>query len=364
MSKGQEIDNFSVQHRNILRETIENGGIVIAGGLNHHYDAHLVAKGILQASKLIRNDGRKITGAIYLGGQGLHLGDGPAPTDKGPMSRPDQSTRPHSDYAAMLENAFRIIKELVKTAPPIILDIDDGFANETLKLFIESTCQYASAYQIEDQKFQPKDPKNHILVPMNDLIFRINTIKQIAAKNGYKPVIMARTNALHATHLTDTDISDTEFLDGKLKDNDGYILKKDEATRLKHLSKRLKVLNEQGVDVVWIDSPFSPTKTLAMLKEVHNEYPNLKLVYNYPPTTEWNKVFSTSAEIQAFEKQLTDCGVCIHFSTRPFLTLKAMVFEQVAKAILEEGIAPTMDKYMSGIKSLDTTKEPQLRSHL
>jgi isocitrate lyase len=307
-------------------------------------DEHVAALGALTGGQAVQmvKAGLK---AIYLSGWQV-AADG----NLAAQVYPDQSLYPADSVPAMvkrLNNALRRADQIEWAEGelkrdwfvPIVADAEAGFggalnAYELMRGMIEAG---AAAVHFEDQLASEKKCGHlggKVLVPTSQFIRTLTAARLAADVMGVSTILVARTDALHATLLTtDVDDRDKEFCTGE-RTPEGF-------HNVRHgiESPIARALSYAPyADVLWCETSTPDLEEARQFAEaVHAKYPGKLLAYNCSPSFNW-KAHLDDATIATFQQELAAMGYRFQFITLAgFHSLNAGMFE-LAKEYAEEGM--------------------------
>jgi isocitrate lyase len=163
-----------------------------------------------------------------------------------------------------------------------------------------------------------------VVIPTHEYIKKLNSARLSSDVLGSPVVLIARTDALHASLITsDFDDDDREFLSNK-RTRDGYFSIKDNHG----LAIKKALRYAEYADVIWCETN---TPDLGFAKEFADEirkvFPDKILAYNCSPSFNWVEKFSEN-EIKEFQKNLFELGYKLQFvSLAGFHSLASSMYE-------------------------------------
>ena len=216
-----------------------------------------------------------------------------------------------------------------KKLPPIIADGESGFGGiynvyELTNQFIDSG---VSGIHFEDQLASEKKCGHmggKVVIPTHEYIKKLNSSRLASDVLGSPVLLIARTDALHASLITsDFDDDDREFLSNK-RTSDGYFSIKDNHG----LAIKKALRYSEYADVIWCETN---TPDLGFAKEFADEikkvFPNKILAYNCSPSFNWIGKFN-EIDIKEFQKKLFELGYKLQFvSLAGFHSLASSMYE-------------------------------------
>jgi len=213
---------------------------------------------------------------------------------------------------------------------PIIADIDAGFGNEEAtyllakKMIEAGACCIQMENQVSDAK-QCGHQDGKVTTPHEDFLSKINAVRYAFLELGVDDgVIVARTDSEGASltqkipvSKTPGDLADqynsfleTEEIDSGVNVAEGDILIKQggklvrptrlanglykfrEGTNISRVVLDCVTSLQNGADLLWIETPTPNLDNIgAMVRQVRQEVPNAKLVYNNSPSFNWTLNF-------------------------------------------------------------------------
>jgi isocitrate lyase len=223
---------------------------------------------------------------------------------------------------------------------PIVADAEAGFggvlnAFELMKAMIEAG---AAAVHFEDQLSSSKKCGHmggKVLVPTQEAISKLIAARLAADVLDVPTVIVARTDALAASLLTnDVDPRDCEFLTGERTMEGFYVTR----PGLEQAIAR-GVAYAPYADLVWCETATPDIEEARRFAEaIRARYPNKPLAYNCSPSFNWQRALGPE-QIAAFQRNLALMGYKFQFVTLAgFHAVNASMFE-MAHAYRDEGMA-------------------------
>lgn len=260
--------------------------------------------------------------AIYLSGWQV-AADG----NLSSQTYPDQSLYPSNSVPAMvrrINNALMRADQIHNVEgsnptdwyAPIIADAEAGFggplhAFELMKGMIEAG---ASAVHFEDQLASEKKCGHlggKVLLPTQQFINTLVAARLASDVLDVPTVIIARTDALSATYLTnDVDPRDKAFLTGE-RTPEGYF-------KLKcgmEITIARALAYAPYADLIWFETSKPDLKEAQIFAEaVHRKFPGKLLAYNCSPSFNWERNLDPRA-IAGFSADLGALGFKYQFIT-------------------------------------------------
>jgi isocitrate lyase len=329
--------SFSVEHTNARRgaerlwELLASEDYVNALGAISGMQAVQMAKAGLKA--------------IYLSGWQV-AGD----ANLGEQIYPDQSLYPANSAPALvrrINNAFMRMDEVEWAEGsrdhdymlPIVADAEAGFggtlnAFELAKNFITAG---AAGIHYEDQLAAEKKCGHmggKVLIPTSQHVRTLTAARLAADVLGTSTIIVARTDSLAATLLTnDVDDRDKQFVTGE-RTSEGFFTVKNGMDAA--ISRGLAYA--PYTDLIWCETGHPDLDEAARFAEaMKSEYPDKMLAYNCSPSFNW-KAHLDDATIASFQKELGAMGYRFQFITLAgFHALNATMFD-LAKGYAAEGM--------------------------
>jgi isocitrate lyase len=263
---------------------------------------------------------------------------------------PDQSLYPSNSVPAMVRrvnNALMRADQIhnveganpIDWYAPIIADAEAGFggalhAFELMKGMIEAG---ASAVHFEDQLASEKKCGHlggKVLLPTQQFINTLVSARLAADVLDVPTVIIARTDALSATYLTnDVDPRDRAFLTGERTPEGYYKLRNGmEITIARALAYA------PYADLLWFETSKPDLNQAREFAEaVHAKFPGKLLAYNCSPSFNWERNLNAN-EIASFARDLGALGFKYQFITLAgWHAINYHSFD-LAKAFKEEGM--------------------------
>ncbi|MEM4297293.1 MAG: isocitrate lyase, partial [Nitrososphaerota archaeon] len=222
---------------------------------------------------------------------------------------------------------------------PIIADGEAGFggplhAFELMKSMIEAG---AAAVHLEDQS--PGERRcghlgSKVLVPTRRFISILSSARLAADVLGVPSIIIARTDAIGASHITgDGDPVDSKYIRGG-KTSDGYY----------RIEAGLDMAIDRGLayalyaELIWFEtSKPSLEEAKRYAEAIHSKYPQKLLAYNLSPSFNWAKTVDSDTLVD-FQRKLASYGYKYQFITLAgFHSLNTHIF-QLARDLAERGM--------------------------
>jgi isocitrate lyase len=283
--------------------------------------------------------------AIYLSGWQV-AGD----ANLGEQIYPDQSLYPANSAPALvrrINNAFIRMDEIEWVEGrhdhdfmlPIVADAEAGFggtlnAFELAKAFIAAG---AAGIHYEDQLAAEKKCGHmggKVLIPTSQHVRMLASARLAADVMGVPTIIVARTDSLAATLLTnDVDERDQQFTTGERTSEGFHVVRNGMDAAI---SRGLAYA--PYADLIWCETSHPDLDEAARFAEaIHKEYPGKLLAYNCSPSFNW-KANLDDATIASFQKELGAMGYRFQFITLAgFHALNATMFE-LAQGYANEGM--------------------------
>ncbi len=263
---------------------------------------------------------------------------------------PDQSLYPVNSAPALvrrINNAFLRMDEVEWSEGsrshdymlPIVADAEAGFggtlnAFELAKSFIAAG---AAGIHYEDQLAAEKKCGHmggKVLIPTSQNIRTLTSARLAADVMDVPTVILARTDSLAATLLTnDVDERDRQFVTGE-RTAEGFFTVRNgmEAAIARGLAYA------PYADLLWCETALPNLDEAAEFAEaIKKEYPDQMLAYNCSPSFNW-KAHLDDAQIASFQKELGAMGYRFQFITLAgFHALNATMFD-LARGYATEGM--------------------------
>ena len=257
-----------------------------------------------------------------------------AESNNGENTYPDLSLYPSNstpNFVNKINNTLvRKISEHKKGAlPPVLADAESGFGGvySVFNLTSQFIKAGVSGLHFEDQLASEKKCGHmggKVVIPTHEYIKKLNSSRLASDVLGSPVVLIARTDALHASLITsDFDDDDREFLSNK-RTSDGYFTIKDNHG----LAVRKAIRYAEYADVIWCETN---TPDLGFAKEfadeIRNVFPNKILAYNCSPSFNWVGKFNEN-DIKEFQKNLFELGYKLQFvSLAGFHSLASSMYE-------------------------------------
>lgn len=263
---------------------------------------------------------------------------------------PDQSLYPVNSAPALvrrINNAFLRMDEVEWSEGsrshdymlPIVADAEAGFggtlnAFELAKNFISAG---AAGIHYEDQLAAEKKCGHmggKVLIPTSQNVRTLTSARLAADVMGVPTVILARTDSLAATLLTnDVDERDRQFVTGE-RTAEGFFTVRNGMEAA--ISRGLAYA--PYADLLWCETALPNLEEAAQFAEaIKKEYPDQMMAYNCSPSFNW-KAHLDDAQIASFQKELGAMGYRFQFITLAgFHALNATMFD-LARGYASEGM--------------------------
>jgi isocitrate lyase len=309
-----------------------------------HADEHVAALGALTGGQAVQMAKAGLK-AIYLSGWQVA-----ADANLAGQTYPDQSLYPADSAPALvrrLNNALLRAGQVeavegrqVDWQLPIVADAEAGFggplqAYELMRAMIEAG---AAGVHYEDQLAAEKKCGHlggKVLVPTAQFVRTLTAARLAADVAGVPTVLVARTDALSATLLTnDVDPIDQEFLTGE-RTPEGFFRVQ---PGLEPVIARALACAPYA-DVIWFETS---TPDMGEAREfaaaVHELYPGKLLAYNCSPSFNWRSHLKKK-QIASFQDDLAELGYRFQFVTLAgFHALNESMFE-LARGYASRGMS-------------------------
>ena len=240
---------------------------------------------------------------------------------------PDQSLYPANsapDLVGRLNNALMRADQIhhlqgddsTDWVVPIVADAEAGFggvlnAYELMKHMIQ---QGAAGVHFEDQLTSVKKCGHlggKVVVPTSEFISKLNAARLAADVCGVDTYLIARTDALSATILSnDIDPYDHPFITGERTAEGFYRVRGGiDAAIARSLAYA------PYADVLWFETSLPDVEEARKFADaIHAKYPGKLLAYNCSPSFNW-KMHLHEAAIASFQRDLGDMGYKFQFVT-------------------------------------------------
>tara|TARA_Y100000310_G_scaffold326231_1_gene390847 strand:- start:4503 stop:5852 length:1350 start_codon:yes stop_codon:yes gene_type:complete len=263
---------------------------------------------------------------------------------------PDQSLYPSNSVPALvkrLNNALMRADQVHSLAgenhinwyAPIVADAEAGFggpihAFELMRSMIESG---AAGVHFEDQLASEKKCGHmggKVLLPTSQFVHTLNAARLAADVLGVPTMLIARTDALDATFVTnDIDPADAQYFTGE-RTAEGYFA----------VHASLEPAIARGLafapysDMIWLEtSTPDMTEAQRFAEAIHAQYPGKLLAYNCSPSFNWKHNLD-DASISAFRDELAELGYKFQFITLAGWHMLNLSAFELAQAFKEEGM--------------------------
>ena len=283
--------------------------------------------------------------AIYLSGWQV-AGD----ANQASQTYPDQSLYPSNSVPTVVKrinNAFLradqidVVDSVNGTYwfAPIVADAEAGFggpihAFELMKNMIEAG---AAGVHFEDQLAAEKKCGHmggKVLIPTSQFVTTLNAARLAADVLDVPTLLMARTDSLDATLLTnDIDPRDHEFITGE-RTAEGYHVWKGglDSAIMRGLSFA------PYADMLWFEtSNPSLDQAREFAEAIHAEFPDKILSYNCSPSFNW-KANISDEEIAKFRTELAAMGYRFQFITLAGWHMVNLNAFELAQSFMKEGM--------------------------
>jgi isocitrate lyase len=283
--------------------------------------------------------------AIYLSGWQVA-----ADANLAGQTYPDQSLYPSNSVPALvkrLNNALMRADQIEWSEGhhdrdwlvPIVADAEAGFggpihAFELTKGMIEAG---AAGVHFEDQLASEKKCGHmggKVLIPTSAFVRTLSAARLAADVLGVPTLIVARTDALGATLLTnDVDAADRQHTTGTRTAEGYYTVKPSLESAIARA-----VAYAPYVDMLWCETSTPDLEEARKFAEgVHAKYPGKLLAYNCSPSFNWQRHLD-QATIATFQKSLAAMGYKFQFITLAGWHLINLETFELAAAYRDEGM--------------------------
>lgn len=249
-----------------------------------------------------------------------------------------------ADQVQWLESDGRTADHQVDFLAPIVADAEAGFggplnAFELTRAMIEAG---AAGVHFEDQLSSEKKCGHmggKVLVPTSTFLRTLTAARLAADVMRVPTVLVARTDALGATHLTsDVDPRDREFLTGE-RTAEGFY----------RVRPGIEAAIARGIayapyaDLLWFETSKPDLEEARRFAEaIHDRFPGKLLAYNCSPSFNWRRNLSPEA-ISRFQRELAAMGYKFQFVTLAgYHALNASMFS-LAYRFKREGMTAYVD---------------------
>jgi isocitrate lyase len=314
-----------------------------------HTEPYVAALGALTGTQAVQmvQAGLK---AIYLSGWQVA-----ADANLAMQTYPDLSLYPVNSVPAVVKrinNAFRREDEKqhaqgrndIYWYAPIVADGEAGFGGvlhtfELTKALIEAG---AAGVHYEDQLASAKKCGHlggKVLVPTREFIQKLVAARFAADVMGVPTILIARTDALNATLLTnDIDPYDQPFLTGERTYEGFYVVRNGiEAAIARGLAYA------PYADLLWFETSTPDLGEARQFAEaIHKQYPGKLLAYNCSPSFNWKKLLDADT-IARFQQELGAMGYKFQFITLAGFHALNYISFQLARGYAETGMTAYAD---------------------
>jgi isocitrate lyase len=314
-----------------------------------HTEPYVAALGALTGTQAVQmvQAGLK---AIYLSGWQVA-----ADANLSMQTYPDLSLYPVNSVPAVVKrinNAFRREDEKqhalgrndIYWYAPIVADGEAGFGGvlhtfELTKALIEAG---AAGVHYEDQLASAKKCGHlggKVLVPTREFIQKLIAARFAADVMGVPTILIARTDALNATLLTnDIDPYDQPFLTGERTYEGFYVVRNGiEAAIARGLAYA------PYADLLWFETSTPDLNEARQFAEaIHKQYPGKLLAYNCSPSFNWKKLLDADT-IARFQRELGAMGYKFQFITLAGFHALNYISFQLARGYAETGMTAYAD---------------------
>jgi isocitrate lyase len=314
-----------------------------------HTEPYVAALGALTGTQAVQmvQAGLK---AIYLSGWQVA-----ADANLSMQTYPDLSLYPVNSVPAVVKrinNAFRREDEKqhaqgrndIYWYAPIVADGEAGFGGvlhtfELTKALIEAG---AAGVHYEDQLASAKKCGHlggKVLVPTREFIQKLIAARFAADVMGVSTILIARTDALNATLLTnDIDPYDQPFLTGERTYEGFYVVRNGiEAAIARGLAYA------PYADLLWFETSTPDLNEARQFAEaIHKQFPGKLLAYNCSPSFNWKKLLDADT-IARFQQELGAMGYKFQFITLAGFHALNYISFQLARGYAETGMTAYAD---------------------
>ena len=314
-----------------------------------HTEPYVAALGALTGTQAVQmvQAGLK---AIYLSGWQVA-----ADANLSMQTYPDLSLYPVNSVPAVVKrinNAFRREDEKqhalgrndIYWYAPIVADGEAGFGGvlhtfELTKALIEAG---AAGVHYEDQLASAKKCGHlggKVLVPTREFIQKLVAARFAADVMGVPTILIARTDALNATLLTnDIDPYDQPFLTGERTYEGFYVVRNGiEAAIARGLAYA------PYADLLWFETSTPDLNEARQFAEaIHKQFPGKLLAYNCSPSFNWKKLLDADT-IARFQQELGAMGYKFQFITLAGFHALNYISFQLARGYAETGMTAYAD---------------------
>jgi len=314
-----------------------------------HTEPYVAALGALTGTQAVQmvQAGLK---AIYLSGWQVA-----ADANLSMQTYPDLSLYPVNSVPAVVKrinNAFRREDEKqhalgrndIYWYAPIVADGEAGFGGvlhtfELTKALIEAG---AAGVHYEDQLASAKKCGHlggKVLVPTREFIQKLVAARFAADVMGAPTILIARTDALNATLLTnDIDPYDQPFLTGERTYEGFYVVRNGiEAAIARGLAYA------PYADLLWFETSTPDLDEARQFAEaIHKQFPDKLLAYNCSPSFNWKKLLDADT-IARFQQELGAMGYKFQFITLAGFHALNYISFQLARGYAETGMTAYAD---------------------
>jgi isocitrate lyase len=314
-----------------------------------HTEPYVAALGALTGTQAVQmvQAGLK---AIYLSGWQVA-----ADANLAMQTYPDLSLYPVNSVPTVVKrinNAFRREDEKqhaqgrndIYWYAPIVADGEAGFGGvlhtfELTKALIEAG---AAGVHYEDQLASAKKCGHlggKVLVPTREFIQKLVAARFAADVMGVPTILIARTDALNATLLTnDIDPYDQPFLTGERTYEGFYVVRNGiEAAIARGLAYA------PYADLLWFETSTPDLGEARQFAEaIHKQYPGKLLAYNCSPSFNWKKLLDADT-IARFQQELGAMGYKFQFITLAGFHALNYISFQLARGYAETGMTAYAD---------------------
>jgi isocitrate lyase len=314
-----------------------------------HTEPYVAALGALTGTQAVQmvQAGLK---AIYLSGWQVA-----ADANLSMQTYPDLSLYPVNSVPAVVKrinNAFRREDEKqhaqgrndIYWYAPIVADGEAGFGGvlhtfELTKALIEAG---AAGVHYEDQLASAKKCGHlggKVLVPTREFIQKLVAARFAADVMGVPTILIARTDALNATLLTnDIDPYDQPFLTGERTYEGFYVVRNGiEAAIARGLAYA------PYADLLWFETSTPDLNEARQFAEaIHKQFPDKLLAYNCSPSFNWKKLLDADT-IARFQRELGAMGYKFQFITLAGFHALNYISFQLARGYAETGMTAYAD---------------------
>lgn len=262
---------------------------------------------------------------------------------------PDQSLYPSNSVPALVNRINNALMRADQIAwaegaiadflAPIVADAEAGFGGplNAFEIMKQMVAAGAAGVHFEDQLASEKKCGHlggKVLVPVQQFVRSLTAARLAADVCGVPSVLVARTDALAATLLTDDlDAQPTDGVTGERTSEGFYVVRPGIESAIAR-----GLAYARYADVLWCETSTPNLGEARRFAEaIHEEFPGKLLAYNCSPSFNWRQHLDDAA-IRVFSRELAALGYRFQFITLAgFHALNSSMF-RLAHEYANEGM--------------------------